>query len=813
MGGVYSSRLDDRQRRYLRGRTDAVLRSFMPYYRRQVASVVFQHVQGELEPPEKHGLQLLQYKVFKDPEIVLQEGFLFQYDDKSQKWRESYVTVRGDFTLEWFRYREVQGKDCKPQGRTVLTGYQLAVSLGEYSCLVESICQELLGAPSHQVKGALRCPPTEFSLFLFHPYRQHLCLCLTSAEALGSWRAVLRDGIRWFNTAQQRGDRVTTEAFMEAVRFYRQGKGSYGASDHLLGNKTEILSNVVMWDLLLWLQSQILQIHKGLMKKKKGHHFPVSNSSAQKSQSLPTGPLHLSLSLPAGGMRLDPHASLSLSVCAGSVSPDPPPAPLSQFLQGVYTLVLEQVSAEFQASQEEERELLRQLEKKIRPELDQMLSLKAQISAKMQTGVSSAAQSLCESKVEPALDYVIEELLGPISSGFEMVRSLFTRRIDGIIDSAGSHPSAVPQEVFNLTEMPRNSVLMQQCYEKATLFLEGLQGLRDRFGFQSVTGLMLRAQNLMQKLMQNLVFTFQHLSNLHLKQINSTPDVIQTLEKVRGRIFKKFDYDSSAIRKQFAQDALVQIFLPFLLQRLESSCKLELPKYESYVFADYSSVVSVESVYEEIVLGLLQKVVDKGLREASNQNKHNLYSDSFASVFSSTEDCRPSAERHLGSSDRCWDVGERNQEGHGVRESSGSEGNPGASGDAQSRESANTLKCNRVLAGLWDLETGFQTGVCRADGKGMALPGSREQGGQSAVAVTMSNGELSCHTAQGLRKYAWPTCENLHVVREAEEMEVAERQLLLDGLSLAMEMAVFQMDRDLMEMDRTEQRKEAAAGE
>nr|XP_033781386.1 protein Niban 3 isoform X2 [Geotrypetes seraphini] len=757
MGGVYSSRLDDRQRRYLRGRTDAVLRSFMPYYRRQVASVVFQHVQGELEPPEKHGLQLLQYKVFKDPEIVLQEGFLFQYDDKSQKWRESYVTVRGDFTLEWFRYREVQGKDCKPQGRTVLTGYQLAVSLGEYSCLVESICQELLGAPSHQVKGALRCPPTEFSLFLFHPYRQHLCLCLTSAEALGSWRAVLRDGIRWFNTAQQRGDRVTTEAFMEAVRFYRQGKGSYGASDHLLGNKTEILSNVVMWDLLLWLQSQILQIHKGLMKKKKGHHFP--------------------------------------------------------FLQGVYTLVLEQVSAEFQASQEEERELLRQLEKKIRPELDQMLSLKAQISAKMQTGVSSAAQSLCESKVEPALDYVIEELLGPISSGFEMVRSLFTRRIDGIIDSAGSHPSAVPQEVFNLTEMPRNSVLMQQCYEKATLFLEGLQGLRDRFGFQSVTGLMLRAQNLMQKLMQNLVFTFQHLSNLHLKQINSTPDVIQTLEKVRGRIFKKFDYDSSAIRKQFAQDALVQIFLPFLLQRLESSCKLELPKYESYVFADYSSVVSVESVYEEIVLGLLQKVVDKGLREASNQNKHNLYSDSFASVFSSTEDCRPSAERHLGSSDRCWDVGERNQEGHGVRESSGSEGNPGASGDAQSRESANTLKCNRVLAGLWDLETGFQTGVCRADGKGMALPGSREQGGQSAVAVTMSNGELSCHTAQGLRKYAWPTCENLHVVREAEEMEVAERQLLLDGLSLAMEMAVFQMDRDLMEMDRTEQRKEAAAGE
>ncbi|XP_030051161.1 protein Niban 3 [Microcaecilia unicolor] len=760
MGGVCSSRLDDRQRRYLQGRTDAVLRSFMPYYRRQVASVFFRQVQGELEPPGKHGLQLLQYKVCKDPDSTLHEGFLLQYNDKSQKWRESYVTVRGDFTLEWFRYREVQGKDCKPQGRAVLTGYQLAVSLRDYVCLVESFCQQLLGAPLHQVKDALRCPPTEFSLFLFHPHRQHLCFCLTSAESLCSLRAILRDGIRWYNTAQQRGDHVTAEAFVEAVRFYRQEKGSYGASDHLLGNNAEILSNMVMQDLRPWLQSQVLQMRKRTMKKKKVSCF--------------------------------------------------------SFLQGVYTLILDQVSAEFQASREEEVELLRQLEKKIRPELDQMLTLKAQISGKMQTVVSSGAQSLCENKVEPALDYVIEELLGPISSGFEMVLSLFAQRINRIIDHAQSHLAAVPQEVFNLTEMPRNSVLMQQCYEKATLFLEGLQGLGDRFGFQSVAGLMLRAQNLMQELMQNLVFTFQHLSNLHLNRISNTPEVIQTLEKVRGRVFKKFDYDSSAIRKQFTQDALIQIFLPFLLQHLESSCKLELPKYKTYVFADYSSIISMESVYEEIVLGLLQKAIDKGLKEASNQSKHNLYSDSFTSIFSSVEDCRTEPDGNLSRPGQCLNTRERKWKGHGVQERSRSVGNPGASGDAQRRDYGNTLKGNQVFAssgGLRDLEASCQTGPYLADGEGTALSGNREPRGQSALAVTMPNEELTPSATHSLQKSAWPTFENLNCLREADgvsllavEMEMAHRQLLLDGLSLAMEMAVFQMDRDLLEMDKTEQR-------
>lgn len=60
------------------------------------------------------------------------------------------------------------------------------------------------------------------------------------------------------------------------------------------------------------------------------------------------------------------------------------PAWGGQFLEEVYTLVLSQVSSEFLDFQRENEKLHIQLEKKIRPDLDQMLILKDQISIKLQ---------------------------------------------------------------------------------------------------------------------------------------------------------------------------------------------------------------------------------------------------------------------------------------------------------------------------------------------------------------------------------------------------------------------------------------------
>ncbi|KAM9115428.1 protein Niban 3 isoform 2-T2 [Pangshura tecta] len=582
MGGRYSSLLDGRQRRYLRGRTDATVKNFMPYYQRQLATTFLRRISKELDPQGKPALQLLQSKLQKPPDALLHEGFLTQYNGDTCKWKKSYFILLGNCTLEWFDSKEDQGKGYKPRGSTTLSGYLLVTSLSEYNRLIDRLCQGLVVDYTHQDQDPLNGPPEKFLLFLYHPFRKSFRFCTNSAKSQHVWKSVLQDGIRYCSTVLQRQDSFEVEAFLEAVRFYRQEKGSYGAGDLLLGTEPEILSNVLMEDLLPVLQSQVPPNLKG--------------SESRKKQTW------------------------------------------CQFLEEVYTLVLSQVSHEFLDFQRENEKLHIQLEKRIRPDLDQMLILKDQISIKLQAVIQNPVESCCHQRVEPDLDCVMEELIRPISLGFDVVRSLFTDRIDEMIRHVQSLPITVFQkEVLTLGEMPWKPGFMEPCYKKANLYKESLQGLKEKFCFHSVTSLVLRAQNLMQQLMQNSVHTFHQLSEQHLSLATNHSQITQTLEKIKTRVLKKFDHDSSSTRKQFAQEWLVQIFLPFLLKNLEPRCKLELPKYENYVFADFSGIINVENIYEEMVLAVLQQAVTKALKEASSQNRHNLYSDSVSCVLDSVD--------------------------------------------------------------------------------------------------------------------------------------------------------------------------------
>ncbi|XP_025970779.1 protein Niban 3 isoform X2 [Dromaius novaehollandiae] len=546
MGGRYSSPLSGKQRRYLRGCTAAMMKNFLPYYQRQLATAFLRQVSEELDLQGKLALQLLQSKTQRAPHVTLYDGLLSQYDEDSQRWKENYFVLLGDSTLEWFESKEALGKGCEPRGSTALSGYLLLTSLSEYTKLVSSLCQGFAGGCSQQGWNTLTDPPGEFLFFLYHPFRRHFCFCTNSAESQQIWKSALQDGIRYHSTELQRRGSFEAEAFLEAVRFYRQERGSYRTGDLLLGVEPE-------------------------------------------------------------------------------------------FLQEAYTLILSQVSSEFKVFQREKEKLQIQLEKKIRPDLDQMLTLKDQIARKLQATVQSPAESCCCQGVEPDLDCVMEELMRPISSGAEMVRSLFAQRVDEMVRTVRNSPIAVLQkELLTLGRTSWMPEIMQPCYEKADVYKESLQGL-ERFGFHSVTSLVLGAQNLMQQLMQNSIYTFQQLSEQRLSQATNRNQVIQMLENVKDRVLKKFDYDSSSTRKQFAQEWLVQIFLPFLLKHLESRCKLELPKYESYVFADFSGIINVENIYEEMVLAVLLKAISKALKEASGRNKHNLYSDSFFCVLESVD--------------------------------------------------------------------------------------------------------------------------------------------------------------------------------
>lgn len=73
------------------------------------------------------------------------------------------------------------------------------------------------------------------------------------------------------------------------------------------------------------------------------------------------------------------------------------------------------------------------------PSGDPQLSLLA-------AAVQSPAESCCSQSVEPHLECVMEELMRPISSGVEAVRSLFAQRVDEMIGLIRSSPVTVLQK-------------------------------------------------------------------------------------------------------------------------------------------------------------------------------------------------------------------------------------------------------------------------------------------------------------------------------------------------------------------------------
>ncbi|XP_075594327.1 protein Niban 3 isoform X1 [Balearica regulorum gibbericeps] len=559
MGGKCSSSLSGRQRRYLRGRADATVKNFVPYYRRQLATALLRRVSGELDPHGKPALQLLPSELPGPPAAALHDGLLSQYDGDSRSWQENYFVLLGDFTLQWFESEEALRTGSEPRGSTVLSGYRLLSSPSEYAELLADLCQGLAGG------SPFADPPGEFLFFLYHPFRRHFCFCADSAGSRRIWRAALGDGVRYHSTELQRRDSLEAEAFLQAVRFYRQERGRYGAGDLLLGPEPEILGNVLMEDLLPVLRAQVLPSIRGSERRRR---------------------------------------QLWL-----------------QFLQEVYTLVLSEISGEFEGFQKEKEKLRLELEKKIRPDLDQMLTLKDQIAGKLQAVVRIPAESWCSRGVEPHLDRVTEELARPVSSGVEAVRSLFAQRVDEMIGLVQSSPVTVlRKELVTLGRTSWQPDVMHPCYEETDPYRESLRELEERFGFRGATSLVLGAQNLMQQLMQDATHTFQQLSQQHLGRAQSPRQLARTLRKVKERVLKKFDYDSGSVRERFTREWLIRIFLPFLLKRLESGCKLELPRYESLVFADFSDIVNLENVYEETVLAVLLRAVGKALAPASRRD-------------------------------------------------------------------------------------------------------------------------------------------------------------------------------------------------
>ncbi|KAM5143850.1 protein Niban 1 isoform 2-T2 [Callospermophilus lateralis] len=518
MGGSASSQLDEGKCAYIRGKTEAAIKNFGPYYSRQYSVAFGNHVRSEVEQQRDLTSQFLKTKPPLEPGTVLYEAELSQFAEDIRKWKDRYVVVKNDFAVESYENREAYQKGAAPKSRILPAGGKVLTSEDEYNLLSDRHFPD----PIDYMKQ-------------------------TTFEA---------------------------QAFLEAVQFFRQEKGHYGSWEMIIGDEIQILSNLVMEELLPTLQTDLLPKMKGKKNDRK-------------------------------------RAWLGL-------------------LEEAYNLVQHQVSEGLSALKEECRALTKGLEGTVRSDMDQIVNSKNFLIGKIKALVAQPAEKSCGESVQPFLASILEELMGPVSSGFSEVRSLFEKEVDELSQSfrITKDSAQLKQHLEQLMSLPLDSVKMEPCYAKVNLLPERLQELQSRFRCPHVDLVVQRTQNDMQELMQNAVFTFEQLLSPHLQ--GDASKIAAAIEKVKLRVLKQYDYDSSTIRKKIFQEALVQITLPTMQKALASTCKPELQKYEQFIFADHTNMIHVENVYEEILYQILLDEALKVIKEAAILKKHNLFEDNLA---------------------------------------------------------------------------------------------------------------------------------------------------------------------------------------
>ncbi|XP_023989554.1 protein Niban 1 [Physeter macrocephalus] len=574
MGGSASSQLDEGKCAYIRGKTEAAIKNFSPYYSRQYSVAFCNYVRSEVEQQRDLTSQFLKTKPPLEPGTVLYEAELSQFAEDIKKWKERYVVVKNDFAVESYENKEAYQRGAPPKSRILPAGGKVLTSEDEYGLLSDRHFPDPIASSEKENTQPFVVLPKEFPVYLWQPFLRHGYFCFQDAADQKKFSALLSDCIRHLNHDYMKQTTFEVQAFLEAVQFFRQEKGHYGSWEMITGDEVQILSNLVMEELMPTLQRDILPKMKGKKNDRKRAWFGL--------------------------------------------------------LEEAYNLVRHQVSEGLSALKEECRALTKGLEGTIRSDMDQIVNSKNFLIGKIKAMVAQPAERSCAESVQPFLASILEELMGPVSSGFSEVRSLFEKEVDELNQNfqTTKDSAQLKEHLDRLMNLPLDSVKMEPCYSKVNLLQEHLQDLKSRFRFPHIDLVVQRTQNYMQELMENAVFTFEQLLSPHLQGEASKTTV--AIEKVKLRVLKQYDYDSSTIRKRIFQEALVQITLPTVQKALASVCKPELQKYEQFIFADHTNMIHVENVYEEILHQILLDETLKVIKEAAILKKHNLFEDNMA---------------------------------------------------------------------------------------------------------------------------------------------------------------------------------------
>ncbi|KAF4077056.1 hypothetical protein AMELA_G00203690 [Ameiurus melas] len=568
MGDVVSTHLDEGRRQVITAHTKKVMTEFSKVYGQQYAVALFNGVRFEIEGGGNVQAQLLHRKdPLQDKSIF--SGDLFQYLDENKKWRNRFIYVANSYNISFFDNRLAYERGLHPRGIINCAGYKALTSMDQYLDLLKGCLPDSKAKPesSQFLKFA-----SSFLLILWHPYARHHYFSVRTEKEQTKWLAVFQDCIRHANNGLSEENKVLTPAFTDSLRLYRQAKGHYGTWDMMCGDPARILANLVMETLCPELRTQIGPRLKGKLQQRQRNWMLISDA--------------------------------------------------------VYRQVLSQTQTQYEAMVQACEVDRPRLDAALRTDMDQIVSSKEHVTGRMRALVLAHADQVLKSSVQPYINSILEALMEPVSQGFSEVREVLFRELveigmntvnEGGREALGKHMEKVSMLAFH-------PVKMQSCYEKMEQL--SLEGLQQRFDVSSPSVFVHRAQILMREQMDNAVYTFEHLLYQNMAE-QSGEELIKTIHRSQDRVLKKYDYDSSTVRKKFFREALLQIIIPYMLKQLHPVYAPELPKFKELIFEDFSRFILVENIFEEVVLQSVTKDIMMAVKEAAIQRRHNLYRDSI----------------------------------------------------------------------------------------------------------------------------------------------------------------------------------------
>lgn len=568
MGDLVSSHLDESKREIITVRTGEVIAEFGRLYEQQYAVALFNKVRFDVEGGGGPQPQLLHRKVPLENKSIF-SGSLFQYLEENKKWRNRFLFVPDSYNISYYESKQAHDRGLQPKGTINCAGYRVLTSMEKYLELLES---SLPGVKAKVGSSPFLKCATQFPLILWHPYARHHYFCVGTEKEQQKWNAVFQDCVRHSNNGLSEESKVQTPAFTDAVRLYRQARGQYGTWDMMCGVPAQILANLVMEKLLPELRDLITPRLKGKLQDRQKNWILISDA--------------------------------------------------------VYGLVQSQAQAQYDAIVQSCEAGRPPLEASIRTDMDQIITSKEHVTSKVRALVLPKAEKLLKVSIQPYISSILEALMEPTSRGFFEVRDVFFRELVDMSKNLlnGGSKEKLGEHMEKISMLAFHPVKMQGCYEKVEQL--SLEGLQQRFDVTSPSVFVQRAQILMREQMDDAVYTFEQLLHQSLEG-QEEEDLCKTIQKCQDRVIKKFDYDSSTVRKKFFREALLQIFIPYMLKQLSPSCSADLPRFQELIFEDFSRFILVENIFEEGVLQTVMKDIMMAVKEAAVQRRHNLYRDSI----------------------------------------------------------------------------------------------------------------------------------------------------------------------------------------